>query len=58
MGSSFCKFENKENCRLLKTGCEPGQKGCVLKSKVISHKLEAGQDSLGYKSKDIARFKK
>jgi hypothetical protein len=57
MGSSFCKYENKENCELLKKPCVPGQHGCVLKSKVKIQKLEVGQDSHGYKSKDIARFK-
>lgn len=57
MQSSFCKYENKERCELLDRECVPGQKGCVLKSKVKSHKLEVGPDSPGYKSRDIVRFK-
>jgi hypothetical protein len=58
MGLSFCKYENKENCELIKSACVPGQKGCVIKSKIKSQKIESGPDSEGYKSNDIARFKK
>jgi hypothetical protein len=33
MQSSFCKYENKEECMLLKGKCDPGRKGCVISRK-------------------------
>ncbi len=56
MGSSFCKYENKERCELLHTECVPMQKGCVL-SKLKTDKPGLKIDSRKYKSKDIARFR-
>lgn len=58
MGSSFCKYENKDNCELLKSACEPGKKGCVLKGKLTVDSGRLTVDDKTYKSKDIARFKK
>jgi hypothetical protein len=57
MGSSFCKYENKENCELLKAACEPGKKGCVLSGKLKDQSSMLKANVKTYKSKDIARFK-
>ncbi len=57
MGSSFCKYENRDKCVLVKKPCVPGQKGCILGTKVKEAELGTAADARGYKSRDIARFR-
>jgi hypothetical protein len=57
MQSSFCKYEDKEKCVLLKKPCVPGQKGCVLGNKVIIQNSKLKIDAKTYKNKNIARFR-